>query len=226
MKRYFSSVVESGSSNLASVELCSDTANEPPQQQPSPASEEVLQSTEDETNIMDNTHTQLTKRRQKGFEKFASEIKKVTGLDLMPAPSMYGGRAASKCATCSMVQKETIIVNVKKRWMAHAKTCTGLLTLTQNAKLVPITLSAEAQAFRVHLTAGGESHRKNTCDAYVLCYWLYKHKLPFTTGDKLREVPQPLLLHYQSHATNINVLHSPNRYCSPSIACVMQQLLH
>jgi hypothetical protein len=74
MKRYFSSVVESGSSNLASVELCSDTANEPPQQQPSPASEEVLQSTEDETNIMDNTHTQLTKRRQKGFEKFASEI--------------------------------------------------------------------------------------------------------------------------------------------------------
>jgi hypothetical protein len=75
---------------------------------------------------MDDAHTQLTKRRQKGFEKFASEIKKVTGLDLMPAPSMYGGRAASNCATCSMVQKQTIMVNEKKNgWLMqkHAPGC-------------------------------------------------------------------------------------------------------
>jgi hypothetical protein len=101
--------------------------------------------------------------------------------------------------------------------MAHAKTCTGLLTLSQNAKCVPITLSAEAQAFRVHLTAGGESHRKNTCDAYVLCYWLYKHTLPFTTGDKLREVPLPLMLHYQSDATNINVFIPPTGTAVPQL---------
>ncbi len=48
--------------------------------------------------------------------------------------------------------------------------------------------TAEAQALVMYLTAGGEAHRKNTCDAYVLAYWLYKHKLPFTTGNKLREV--------------------------------------
>ncbi len=61
MKRYFSRVVEDGSKGLESVELSSDTAHEPPQQQPL-------------TDIMDDTHTQLTKRRQKGYEKFASEI--------------------------------------------------------------------------------------------------------------------------------------------------------
>ena len=81
MNRYFSCVVADGSSGFASVELASDTVNEPPQQKPSSASEEVLQSIEGVRGaIMDDAHTQLTKRRQKGYEKFTSEIKRVTGL--------------------------------------------------------------------------------------------------------------------------------------------------
>jgi hypothetical protein len=35
---------------------------------------------------------------------------------------------------------------------------------------------------------------QNTVDAYVTAYWVYKHKLVFTTGDKLREVRPELLL--------------------------------
>jgi hypothetical protein len=72
--------------------------------------------------------------------------------------------------------------------VAHGKKCPGLLTLRQNATLGTQKLTAEAQALVMYLTAGGETHRKNTCDAYVLAYWLYEHKLPFTTGNKLREV--------------------------------------
>jgi hypothetical protein len=60
------------------------------------------------------------------------------------------------------------------------KKCPGLMTLRQNALL----------ALVMYLTAGGEIHRKNTCDAYVLTYWVCKHKLPFTstTGNKLRDI--------------------------------------
>jgi hypothetical protein len=54
-------------------------------------------------------------------------------------------------------------------------------------KLVPPILSAEAQNMVMHVTMGGDKHRKNTTDAYVTTYWIYKHKLTFTTGDKLRE---------------------------------------
>jgi hypothetical protein len=40
----------------------------------------------------------------------------------------------------------------------------------------------------MHMTLGDDKHRKNTVDAYVTAYWVYKHKLAFTTGDKLREL--------------------------------------
>jgi hypothetical protein len=61
-------------------------------------------------------------------------------------------------------------------------------------KLSPPILSAEAQNMVMHMTLGGDKHRKNTVDAYVTAYWVYKHKLAFTTGDKLREVRPELLL--------------------------------
>jgi hypothetical protein len=83
--------------------------------------------------------------------------------------------------------------NVRERWEKHAKSCPGIMLLRKKLLLAPAQLSAEAQAFVMHVTAGGERHRQQTCDTYVLTYWLfkhklYKHKLPYTTGDKLREV--------------------------------------
>ncbi len=46
----------------------------------------------------------------------------------------------------------------------------------------------------MHVALSGDKHRKNTVDAYVTAYWVYKRKLAFTTGDKLREVRPELLL--------------------------------
>jgi hypothetical protein len=63
-------------------------------------------------------------------------------------------------------------------------------------KLVPPILSAEAQNMVMHVTLGGDEHRKNTTDAFIS---QLSDKFIFTTGDKLREVCLlvcNLLLHY------------------------------
>jgi hypothetical protein len=124
-----------------------------------------------------------TKRKYTCMNKFGSHIKSTTGLDLLPAPDR-NGRSASQCGTCLVADptKQTIILNVTQKWNKHAKSCPGL------KKLVTPIFSAEAQNMVMHVTLGGDKHRKNTIDAYVTTYWIYKHKLTFTTGDKLREV--------------------------------------
>jgi hypothetical protein len=73
--------------------------------------------------------------------------------------------------------------NVLARWISHAKSCPGL------GKTV--MLAPEAQAFVLQCMAGGDKHRRITCDAYTTTYWVYKYKLPFTTSPKLKEVYYP-----------------------------------
>ena len=82
----------------------------------------------------------------------------------------------SQCGTCLKANKKTFRRNVKEKWVNHAKVCPGLLLLREKSFLAPDKLSAEAQAFIMHVTAGGEKHRRNTCDAYVATYWVYKYK--------------------------------------------------
>ena len=105
----------------------------------------------------------------------------MTGLTLKPAPDM-NERSASHCMSCSNKQ----IRNVTASWIRHAKVCPGL-NVAQWSKLAP-ALSAEAQNFVMHVIAGGDTHRRQLCDAYQVAYWVYKHKLPFTTSPKLKEV--------------------------------------
>ncbi len=105
----------------------------------------------------------------------------MTGLTLEPAPDM-NNRSASHCMSCSMKQ----IRNVTDKWIRHAKVCQGL-NVAQISKLAP-KLSAEAQNFVMHVIAGGDTHRSKLCDAYIVAYWVYKYKLPFTTSGKLKEV--------------------------------------
>ena len=113
--------------------------------------------------------------------KFAAKIKEMTGLDIKPAPDM-NNRSASHCMSCNNKQ----IRNVTASWISHAKLCPGL-NVAQKKKLAP-ALSAEAQNFVMHVIAGGDTHRRQLCDAYTLAYWVYKYKLPFTTSAKLKEV--------------------------------------
>ena len=113
--------------------------------------------------------------------KFAAKIKEMTGLDIKPAPDM-NNRSASHCMSCNNKQ----IRNVTASWISHAKLCPGL-NVAQKKKLAP-ALSAEAQNFVMHVIAGGDTHRRQLCDAYTVAYWVYKYKLPFTTSAKLKEV--------------------------------------
>jgi hypothetical protein len=130
---------------------------------------------------------QLTAKQRKAHQQFGIEIKAATGLDRLPAPSI-NGRLTSQCATCLKANNRTFKRNVKEKWVNHAKICPSLILLREKSLLAPAQLSAEAQAFRMHFTASMEKHRHNTCDAYVTTYWVYKYKLPFTIGTKLKEV--------------------------------------
>jgi hypothetical protein len=120
-------------------------------------------------------------KRTSAHAKFAKNIESSTGLHLLAADDR-GGRAVSQCGHCLAVNHQTFFYNVTKKWVTHSKKCPGL-----HKKLLPAH-PAEVQAFVTHVRLGGDQHRKNLCDAYVNTYWIYKHKLAFTTGDKLREV--------------------------------------
>jgi hypothetical protein len=117
-----------------------------------------------------------SKRRKTHQGTFAAQMHASTGLELAPAETM-NGRSASFCKTCGSVT----LRNVTKRWESHAKNCSGL-------KSTPAPMSAQAQAFVVQCTIGGEKHLNKLCDAYVVAYWLYKYKLSFNLGPKLHEV--------------------------------------
>ncbi len=42
--------------------------------------------------------------------------------------------------------------------------------------------------FHKACAVGGEKHCRRNCDAYVITYWIYKNKVPFTHGSKFQEV--------------------------------------
>ena len=123
----------------------------------------------------------VRKRKLKGHQKFAAAVRPRTGLEIKPAPDM-GGRAASQCVTCLQASTKTLIRNVLQRWVSHAKSCPGL-RIERSKVLAP-----EAEAFVVRCRLGGDKHRLKTCDTLITTYWVYKHKLPFTTANKVKEV--------------------------------------
>ena len=102
----------------------------------------------------------IRKRKLKAHAKFATAVKTATGLDLKPAPAM-SGRSASLCASCFTGSTTTSYVmrNVLTRWINHAKSCPGLVKT--------VTLAPEAQRFVLQCMAGGDKHRRITCDAYI-----------------------------------------------------------
>ncbi len=58
----------------------------------------------------------------------------------------------------------------------------------RHAKKQCTNINAQADVFHKACAVGGEKHRRRNCDAYVITYWIYKNKVPFTHGSKLQEV--------------------------------------
>ncbi len=92
------------------------------------------------------------------------------------------GRLGVKCACGS------ITMNMLGRWKQHAKTCRGKIN---------VVVGSEKGAMQVQtpimmvLNAAAEMERKSQVDTYVTAYWIYKHKMSFTTGPKIHEVITP-----------------------------------
>ena len=174
MLTYFSRVEEAESATVAALGRdCSiyDAIMEP----------QLSQEHEDAPLPVPDGKRRKHNKRTSAHAKFAKNIESSTGLRLLAADDR-GGRAVSQCGHCLAVNHQTFFYNVTKKWVTHSKKCPGLHT-----KLLPAH-PAEVQAFVTHVRLGGDKHRKNVCDAYVNTYWIYKHKLAFTMGDKLREV--------------------------------------
>ena len=98
-----------------------------------------------------NEPLNMKKRKWSEHLKFASNIRLATGLEIQPAPDICH-RSASQCMLCwKMSSTKICIRNVTARWLVHAKTCPGLA----RKKMTTPALSAEAQAFVLHVMAGG-----------------------------------------------------------------------
>jgi hypothetical protein len=85
-------------------------------------------------------------------------------------------------------------MNMLPRWKQHAKKCRTKIN---------VVAGREKEAMHVQtplvllLNAAAEMERKKEVDTYVTTYWIYKHKMPFTTGPKVHEVippPPPALI--------------------------------
>ena len=94
---------------------------------------------------------------------------------------------------CTHKPCEAQLQNQLDRWVRHSKVCTGKKELTQTA-----------QAMMIQCTAGGEMHRKKTCDTFTTSYWLYKRKASFATAPYVKEV---LSFHFISYWSSY--LYSP-----------------
>ena len=45
-------------------------------------------------------------------------------------------------------------------------------------------MTASMPNLSIVLNAAAEIERKSEVDAYLVAYWIYKHKMSFTTGDR------------------------------------------
>ena len=132
-----------------------------------------------ETEPSSTAHTRPKKTRSvsqktkehKGIENFHFAVKCKLGLTIESAGKSLHGRSQSKCTHCNEV-----IVNILERWERHHPKCEGLKNKTS------------INSLRLAVTAGGEKHRNRCCDAYAITFWTYKNKLPFTSGEKVKQV--------------------------------------
>jgi len=124
------------------------------------------------TTLPKKTRSVTQKNKQhKGIENFIFSVKCKLGLTLESAGKSLQGRSQSKCTHCSAV-----IVNILERWARHRPKCEGLKNKTS------------INSLRLAVTAGGDKHRNRCCDAYAITFWTYKNKLPFTSGEKVKQV--------------------------------------
>jgi hypothetical protein len=112
-------------------------------------------------------------KRKRDSSSFHRLVLEKTGLAIIEASKKHG----RPYSMCTHKQCEAKLQNQLDRRVRHSKVCTGKKALSQTA-----------QAMMIQCTAGGENHRKKTCDTFTTSYWLYKRKASFATAPHVKEV--------------------------------------
>ena len=84
------------------------------------------------------------------------------------------GRRRCKCILCGITKNNKIDL-----WKDHARKCRGVIHHSEKSRMGNF------------LGIGGELHRKTLVDNLCLAYYVYKERLPFTTGDRMNKVLPP-----------------------------------
>ena len=117
-------------------------------------------------------------KRKRDSSSFHRLVLDKTGLAIIEAPKKNG----RPYSMCTHKPCEAQLQNQLDRWVRHSKVCTGKVCTGKKE------LTQTAQAMMIQCTAGGEMHRKKTCDTFTTSYWLYKRKASFATAPHVKEV--------------------------------------
>jgi hypothetical protein len=122
--------------------------------------------------LIDNINIDPLQKKPKK-SSFIEDVLLQTGLTLVSSGTL-SKRPASSCNICGKV-----MVNEMSRWKSHARHCNKGISKSAIKNPTPLVLT---------LNAAAETARQKLVDQYVITYWLYQQKMPFTTGVKLQEV--------------------------------------
>jgi hypothetical protein len=126
--------------------------------------------------LIDNINIDPLQKKPKK-SSFIEDVLLQTGLTLVSSGTL-SKRPASSCNICGKV-----MVNEMLRWKSHARHCNKGISNIKDMSAIknptPLVLT---------LNAAAETARQKIVDQYVITYWLYQQKMPFTTGVKLQEV--------------------------------------
>jgi hypothetical protein len=116
-------------------------------------------------------------RKARSSTLFIDDALRETGLTLENSGKL-DKKPSSKCL-CGKV-----IVNEMKKWKQHSKFSSN----KASTSTMPISAACKPTPLVLVLNAAAETDREKLANQYVMTYWIYQNKLPFTTGEKLQEV--------------------------------------
>ena len=121
----------------------------------------------------------LPNKKRKPISKadFIEKMQREHGVKLVHVNELSkNGRRQSKCALCNKVRE-----NKGDNWKGHANKCATVPHMRERARMSSF------------VGAGGEDHRMKLVDTYMLAFFTYKERLPFTLPERLKKVPPPPL---------------------------------
>ena len=117
-----------------------------------------------------------SKRKQRSTKAFRDGVKAKHGVDLEDVPNSNSTSCNTRRNSCRCVECGLVKENKTDLWAGHRSKCRGI----QHAQ--------EKRQLRLYTGAGGEQHRQKLVDTYMLAYFVFKERIPFTMPSRLLQV--------------------------------------